>query len=382
MRRKKCNEILAHRIRIAREAKGISRKQLASNLGLSPQAVYYYENGVTEPPVDILIQIGHVVGASASFLLGETDELAPGKILYRGYPLAGAALKQSIAEQSQGAIQDMGANLLKAASVAEVFTRIGEDLKRSSQFYMTLIENSLDAIVLIDQAGAIVYASPAVERILGYSPLDLTGRDFLSFIHQEEQEEMVHFFSALGQWVGNSVARKIRIRHRDGTFRVIFGTIDNLLDNPILQGRVINFKDVTEQHFLEERLRESEMKYRSYVELAQYGLWAVDEEGYTSFANRRMAEILGYTVEEMIGRCLLDFTDGSWAAQSARFIDQPRQGICEYFDFEFIRKDGSRAYTIVGTNPLIDDNDLYQGALVAVTDITWKKKAEEEEGKR
>jgi len=91
-----------------------------------------------------------------------------------------------------------------------------------------------------------------------------------------------------------------------------------------------------------------------------------------------MAEILGYEVEEMMGRHLYDFTDALGAEQSARFIQSPMQGICEHFDFEFIKKDGSRAYTIVGINPFFDDNEIYQGALAAVTDIGWRRETGED----
>jgi PAS domain S-box-containing protein len=126
----------------------------------------------------------------------------------------------------------------------------------------------------------------------------------------------------------------------------------------------------------EDALKESEEKYRRIVENAQEGIWTIDAEGYTTYANERMAEMLGYTVQEMQGEPLFSFMDKKERKIAKTNLERRKQGIIEQHDFEFLRKDGERIYTSLETSPIID-NDNYIGAIALIADITLRKKAEE-----
>ncbi len=134
----------------------------------------------------------------------------------------------------------------------------------------------------------------------------------------------------------------------------------------------------SKQKKVEMALRESEKKYRQLIENAQEGIWAIDKDTYTTFVNPRMAEILRYTVDEMQGKHLFSFMDEQGIKICKRNLERRKQGIKEQHDFEFVRKDGTRVYTSLETSPITDDDGNYIGALAFVTDITERKKAEEE----
>lgn len=127
----------------------------------------------------------------------------------------------------------------------------------------------------------------------------------------------------------------------------------------------------------EEAQRESEQKYRQLVETLQEGVWAIDQDAITTYANPRMAELLGYTVDEMLGESLFSFMDERGREEATRLHERRRQGIREQHDFEFLRKDGSRIYASLETAPLMDEQGNYTGALAGVVDITDRKQAEE-----
>jgi len=129
-------------------------------------------------------------------------------------------------------------------------------------------------------------------------------------------------------------------------------------------------------------LRKSEEKYRQLVELAQEGIWAIDANGYTTYVNRLMAEMLGYSVEEMLGAHLFSFMDDAGKTIAAEKMERRRQGIKEEHEFEFITKQGTHIYAALSTGPITDDKGIYMGALAVVSDITERKQMDETYHKR
>jgi two-component system, cell cycle sensor histidine kinase and response regulator CckA len=123
-----------------------------------------------------------------------------------------------------------------------------------------------------------------------------------------------------------------------------------------------------------ERLRSTEERNRQIVETANDGIWMLDAEGKTNFVNRRMAEMLGYQVHEMLGRTMFDFIDDEgFAAAAANFAgDAGRLGV------RFRRKDGSPVWVLMSESELMDENLNYAGGLSMVTDVTAMKEAETE----
>ena len=126
----------------------------------------------------------------------------------------------------------------------------------------------------------------------------------------------------------------------------------------------------------EKALGESEEQYRRIVETAQEGIWVIDADSNTQFVNEKMAEMLGYTVEEMDGAPLLAFIDEAGKPIAGRKLERRRHGIKETHEFKFRRKDGSDLYTLVATNPLFDGEGKYAGSLAMIADVTERKRAE------
>ena len=127
-----------------------------------------------------------------------------------------------------------------------------------------------------------------------------------------------------------------------------------------------------------EALERSEKSYRSIVETAYEGIWKVDTNFLTSFVNRRMAGLLGYTVEEMLGRPLFDFLFESDIEQKRSDL-QHRRGVSEQLETRYRKKDGSVLWARVATSPIIGEDGRFEGALAMVSDITEQKRADAEE---
>ena len=143
-------------------------------------------------------------------------------------------------------------------------------------------------------------------------------------------------------------------------------------------GAIEAIRDVTKRHLAETALRESEEKFRRIVETAHEGVWVFDANGNTSFANQRMAEMLGYAPHDMFGKKLETFTTDGSIGEAVRHCRQQRLRHGDVIERRMQRRDGSTLWAIIAASPLHDPERGYLGAVAMFTDITGRKEAEEE----
>ena len=124
-------------------------------------------------------------------------------------------------------------------------------------------------------------------------------------------------------------------------------------------------------------LKKSEEKYRLLIENALEGVLAIDKDGIISYVNSRMADILGYSVDEILEKDLTNFMDDYSIKVIDRNIGRGRQGVREQHDFEFLRNDGKKVYIILETTSINDEKGNYIETLVFMADITKRKLADQ-----
>ncbi len=125
-----------------------------------------------------------------------------------------------------------------------------------------------------------------------------------------------------------------------------------------------------------EALRKSEGKYRRVLETAQEGVWVVDRHDTTEFVNKRMADMLGFSMEEMIGKNPLEYVDPDRQPISARGLTG--QQAFSSLELRLRRKDGSEMWASVSRGPLFDERGEYDGAILLVSDTSEHRKAEDD----
>lgn len=133
-----------------------------------------------------------------------------------------------------------------------------------------------------------------------------------------------------------------------------------------------------ERERIDSALIESEMRYRRIVETAVEGIWVLDAQACTSYVNQQMAVILGYEQEEMLGWPMFDFMDDEARNVAKRLFERRKKGVAEHHEFRFMSKEGRDVWTYISTNPLFSDSGEFMGALGMITDITERKRFEEE----
>lgn len=133
--------------------------------------------------------------------------------------------------------------------------RAEREISGSEEHFRLLIENALDLITVIKPDGTMDYVGPSVERLLGYSPEELIGTNLLDIIHPDEEETARAAMDFAAGRPGVTGNIEVRVRHRDGSWRVHEASAYNLLDNPAVEGMVINSRDVTERISAESLLK-------------------------------------------------------------------------------------------------------------------------------
>ncbi len=137
--------------------------------------------------------------------------------------------------------------------------------------------------------------------------------------------------------------------------------------------------DISNRKELEEKLWECEEKYRSIVETTNEGVWITDTEAVTTFVNQRMAEMLGYTTEEMVGKSAFDYADRDNVESSPTRLKSQQEGVKEKgYEMKFCRRDGSVVWSLVNSTPFLDSEGKHIGNISMHSDITQYKNTEEE----
>ncbi len=126
----------------------------------------------------------------------------------------------------------------------------------------------------------------------------------------------------------------------------------------------------------ERQLVESEDRYRRLVDTASEGIWAIDDQRRTTFVNARMAKLLGYAPQEMIGRGLEEFVVPEELADLDQQMSLRRQGQATQYERRLKTKDGGFLWTQVSASPMYE-NGVYVGSMAMYTDISGRKRTEE-----
>jgi PAS domain S-box-containing protein len=215
--------------------------------------------------------------------------------------------------------------------------------------------------------------------LYGLQPGEFGGRheDWLDFLVQEDREAAA---AAVRRSLETGEFEKdFRIRRRDtGEVRWMHGRARVFFDKAGQPIRMIGTNvDITEQKRAEEAVRHSEAKYRQIVQTAQEGIWLIDGQARTVFVNQKIADMLGFSVDELIGRSPREFMAPEFKVELDTRLLEHMSGVDQVIDYRFTRKDGSDLWCILSSTPIFDTGGRHAGCLAMLTDITKRKHAEQ-----
>lgn len=252
------------------------------------------------------------------------------------------------------------------------------ELRRTQAFLDSVVQNLPVGVFIKDaQKLQINYWNKASEELFGYSKEEVLGKNDYDFMPEARGNNLRSKDRQILQAAKLVDIPETSIITPHQGERIIHTKKVPLLDERgILQHLLIICEDITERKRAEEALRESESHYRYIVETASEGVWLFDPESKTTFLNSRMAQMLGYKVEEILGKSLFQFIDEESHQLAQNYLNRRHQGIQERYDFKFRRQDGSSLWAIVSATPIFDPRGQFVGVLRMITDISERKRTE------
>lgn len=130
-------------------------------------------------------------------------------------------------------------------------------LRESEEHFRLLIENAQDIITVIRSDGTIQFESPALERVLGFSPEELVGRNAFSYIHPDDLPQVLEVFLEAIRQPGFFAKTEFRFLNSAGDWTYLETIGTNLIDHEVIQGVVLNSRDITARKLAEQALHEA-----------------------------------------------------------------------------------------------------------------------------
>lgn len=204
-----------------------------------------------------------------------------------------------------------GAALHLVGMVEDISARkqSAEVLYRTEEWFRVLIEHASDLVMVVEPEGVIRYASPAHKSVLGYEPAQLIGRNISEFAVEDEWIEQHAYVEETRQQKGIGRRVERRLRHADGSIRIVEAVSNNQIDNPAVRGIIVNARDVTERKRAEEALSTSALHLQSVVQNAPVVLFSLDATGTITYYDGQILSALGIESNSVVGQSLIALND-------------------------------------------------------------------------
>ena len=250
----------------------------------------------------------------------------------------------------------------------------------SERDFRSLVENSLDIVSILNQDGTIRYESPSIERVLGYNPIELLGKNALSFVHPLDRPRVVENFRMGIQKESCTEYVEFRCRHKDGSWRLLEAVGKNLLHEPRVRGIIVNSRDISERTQTQEILKRFEERYRSTVDAVKdYAIFMLDLQGNILSWSSGAERIFGYRTDEIVGRhfsCFYNTPDSAtdkpqseleFAMSDGRYEEEGRR----------LKRDGSEFWASTVVTALRDEGGRLTGFLSVIRDISERRQRDQ-----
>jgi two-component system, cell cycle sensor histidine kinase and response regulator CckA len=244
-----------------------------------------------------------------------------------------------------------------------------EEARRRELAHTELIyEYGTDVVVVISAEGRFQFIGPSSLDVLGYDRHDLIGDIGFELVHPDDRDLAMEALASTATKPG--VAPPLNVRIRDGyeDWRPVEMVARNLLDVPDVEGIVLTIRDRSDQARAEAEREEQERQNRQIVELAADGIASLDAGHRIVYVNRRLASMLGYPAEDLVGRPVTDLV-APWSREAAIRHLWEAHADGDRLRIDLQHRDGSCSAALIAATQRQDGIDLVR-SVVWFTDLS------------
>lgn len=254
-------------------------------------------------------------------------------------------------------------------------------LKASEERNRTIIQEAFDAMIINDLDNCIIEASPAIERLLGYTPHELIGKMCLNFIRKDFIPKIVDLIACIIQIPEKEASIDALIRKKNGDYIWVEIKGKNMYHNKHINGMIVLLRDITSRKDAEDIVSLSEQRFKGLVQSGADIISIIDEEGVVKYSSPTVINILGNDPLTDIGKNVFDFVhkdDREWtrATFDKMLTEGTRNMNFGPYRFPNAKKEYRWLETVV--NNLTDDPAI-KGIVINSRDVTETKRLNEEQ---
>lgn len=252
-----------------------------------------------------------------------------------------------------------------------------EALGKSEHRFKALVQEGSDLISILDTQGRYLYQSPNYIHYTGRVAGEMTGINAFEFVHRDDFDRLMAEFQMVleEKRVKSSL---YRFRHENGEWRWFQSIGTNLLDDPAVNGIVVNTVDMTDIVNAQNELKASEQNYRTLFNSSPLPMWVTDLETYRFLdVNQTAIDHYGYMREEFLSMTVRDIRPPEDIEYLNNAIKESREtdGVIRFGIFRHLKKCGEIIKVDVsGHRYKFNGRDCL---IVTCSDLTEKIEAEE-----
>jgi PAS domain S-box-containing protein len=351
-------------------------------------AVTLFKNGALFDLILMDIDLGNGIdGTEAAEIILQNHDIP---ILFHSSHTEPDIVKKTEKITSYGyVVKDSGSTVLDA-SIKMAFKLFDANQKniKSEAKEKAMISNISDVIGIIGVDGIMKYKSPNIEKLFGWKPEDFVGKEGWITIHPDDLERVQQKITTLLRKENSTITIEYRYKCKNGSYKPVELTATNLINDPIINGILINYHDITERKQAEEALRKSNNDLRHHSQLIEsiienfpgFILWK-DANSKFLGRNTNFAKKCGFSSPtEIIGKSDYELPFQKHEVEGFLIDDhiimETKLPKLNFEEREHVAH-GEEIFLNTSKIPLFNTEGQCSGILAVAMDITERKHAEE-----
>ncbi|WP_423148913.1 PAS domain S-box protein [Rubrolithibacter danxiaensis] len=237
-------------------------------------------------------------------------------------------------------------------------------------FYEAIVENSTDLHAVLDTSGRYVYVGNSVFAMLGYTPDELIGTSAFDYIHPDDVGSAI-FTLNQSNYQKLLHAPLLRMRGKNGTYKWIEALVSNMLDDPRVNGIVINSRDITDLIEANNQRRINHSYYYSLFLNHPDALFVLTPNAVLKKSNHNFFKITGFHDKEIRQHSLMELIHPTFREDCKAGFEQAVNGLANSTEVKLLTKDKREVYVCLTFIPIIIEEGIKEIQCTA-KDVTAK----------